>query len=250
MDEFVMALTEADERAAHGQDDDGALSAQWEKGDAEDTFGAEEDTEGKLSGQAGADQAESGEADGAQETFCLRHLDRDYTVSREQAVALAQKGLDYDRIRADRDSLRQYKQQADPAYALAAALAGDAGMTVPDYLRHAAGERLIKGGVEPELARQQAQQEYAVMRAKAEQQELYTQFPDAELNQLPEAFWQEVKQGKSLLSAYLMHENTQLKARIDAENQQQSNHAAAASSRRSAGDSAAGDAFLTEFMRD
>ncbi len=241
MDEFFMALTEADDQPEkqYRQEE---RQADNQAQDTEDI-----DVEQKEQGDV---QPKDAGKENADDVFCLRHLDRQYTVNREQALALAQKGLDYDRIRADRDGLRQYKQQTDPVYELTAALAGDAGMTVPDYLKHTARERLIKGGVEPELARQQTEHEYAVRRAKAEQQELYAQVPDADLSQLPEDFWQKVKQGKSLLSAYLGHENEQLKARIEAESQQQLNRTAAASSRRSAGDTAAGDPFLTEFMKD
>lgn len=43
---------------------------------------------------------------GEEETFQLKYMDEIRKVGRREAIALAQKGLDYDRIRAQRDALR------------------------------------------------------------------------------------------------------------------------------------------------
>ena len=39
--------------------------------------------------------------------FRLKHLDAEYTVDRDKVVELAQKGLDYDRVRSKLESARE-----------------------------------------------------------------------------------------------------------------------------------------------
>ena len=47
-------------------------------------------------------------AEGAkgEETFPLKYMDEIRTVNREEVTTLAQKGMDYDRVRSERDQLR------------------------------------------------------------------------------------------------------------------------------------------------
>ena len=47
----------------------------------------------------------------ANHSFKLKHLGQEFTVSREEVIALAQKGRDYDRIRARADTLAGEVQQ-------------------------------------------------------------------------------------------------------------------------------------------
>lgn len=47
------------------------------------------------------------EPEHVQESFTLKHNGKLYEVGREELIALAQKGMDYDRIRNDRDECRQ-----------------------------------------------------------------------------------------------------------------------------------------------
>lgn len=85
-------------------------------------------------------------ADQTPETFTLKHLDQVRQVGKEEVVTLAQKGLDYDRIRTERDELRQYRQEADPALELVKGYAQRSGMTIPDYLDFCRKQELMAGG--------------------------------------------------------------------------------------------------------
>lgn len=64
----------------------------------------------------------------------LKHLDEVRTVNREEAQALAQKGLDYDRIREERDELRSFREENGAAIALVQKYAQRNNMTIPEYL--------------------------------------------------------------------------------------------------------------------
>lgn len=81
--------------------------------EAEDTEAKSDDGEGKASAEKGDGDnevtTEPGEAEEKApeepepETFTLKHLDDVRTVNREEVIALAQKGMDYDRIRSKYD---------------------------------------------------------------------------------------------------------------------------------------------------
>lgn len=64
----------------------------------------------------------------------LKHLDEVKTVTREEAQALAQKGMDYDRIREERDQLRSFREENGPAIELVQKYAQRNNMTIPEYL--------------------------------------------------------------------------------------------------------------------
>ena len=61
--------------------------------------------------EAQAETPPGREAEEAGELFPLKYMDGIHRVSREEMTALAQKGMDYDRIRAQRDQLRRMQSQ-------------------------------------------------------------------------------------------------------------------------------------------
>lgn len=97
-----------------------------------------EDTEERAEGTetAADEQTEEPAQEQQQESpfLTLKHLDETKTVTREEAVELAQKGMDYDRIRTERDSLRTFKSENQGAIDLIQRYADRNGMTIPEYL--------------------------------------------------------------------------------------------------------------------
>lgn len=85
---------------------------------------------------APAEKAPPAEASPQEEPpfLTLKHLDEVRTVNREEAQALAQKGLDYDRIREERDQLRSFREENFPAIQLVQKYAQRNNMTIPEYL--------------------------------------------------------------------------------------------------------------------
>ena len=78
------------------------------------------------------------------ELFTIKNRDETRQVTREQLVAMAQKGWDYDTVREERDQLRQYRQDADPALELVRSYAQRNGMTVGDYLDYCQNRSLLQ----------------------------------------------------------------------------------------------------------
>jgi hypothetical protein len=78
----------------------------------EETSGERTDTEKTGREQPAAiDTAEAAES----QAFTLKHLDEVRTVGRDEVVKLAQQGMDYERVRSERDQLRKYREEIGPA---------------------------------------------------------------------------------------------------------------------------------------
>lgn len=208
--------------------------------------------EGQGETPAQPEQPEKAAEPGA-ETFTLKHLDEVRQVGKEEVVSLAQKGLDYDRIRTERDELRQYRQEADPALALVKGYAEKNAMTVGEYIDYCRRQELVAQGVnEPtaraqvELEKRQARME-AQTRAEAEaqrRQEAILQqarerqesrkrdmtafleaFPGVKGEDVPREVWAKVAAGESLVTAYTMYQNQQLQLQLAAQRQNRENAA-------------------------
>lgn len=219
------------EVSADGQDADDqedSVGSETDAGSEDTSEGSPEGTENEASGEAQeADAAENNDQqppEGQQaepKTWTLRHLDSERTVGEAEMVTLAQKGLDYDRIRGKYD-------EAKPVIEMFGEFARAAGMSIPDYVRQVRTEAKRAGGMSEEEARravdleereasihaQEAQQQEQQAAKRAEQErinrdlvEFQRAFPDAYDNakkdpkSIPDSVWAEVKNGLSLTAA-------------------------------------------------
>lgn len=248
--------------------------------DAEETAAAEPPAEGQAdSAEAETKPAQAEQAAEQPKTWNLNHLDETRTVNEAELVTLAQKGMDYDRIRGKYD-------EAKPVMELFGSFAKKAGMNVADYVAHIRTQAKQAGGlsaaeaqraVELEdreaavAAREAAEQERqaaqnraqnvrrdADARRNADILEFKNTFPDAakDPKSIPQEVWAEVNRGASLVSAYSKYAVAQAKAaqktaeqRAEAMTQNQKNAGRATGSMKTAGDSAKGkDPFMDGFM--
>ena len=216
---------------------------------------------------AAQDQQEPPETvDARPQTWELRHMDEVRRVNEADMVALAQKGLDYDRVRAQYDEFR-------PVMDMLSTFANRQGMNTKDYIanlraqaKQAEGfsEADARRSVELEdreaivaaaEAERQAQQDAmaqaqraeaeAASRRQADIQEFQQTFPEAakDPNSIPPQVWADVRNGSSLVAAYARYAVQQ--ARQDAADakretasvqQNQRNAERSTGSMRSAGD--------------
>ena len=161
----------------------------------------------------------------APKLWTLRHMDEEKQVNESEMVVLAQKGMDYDRIRAKYD-------EAKPAMEMLAQFAKKAGVSTAEYItairaqaKQAEGmsEAEAKRAVDLEdrearVAVREAEENARVARANeaataqsaadqrraAEIAEFQKTFPEAakDPKSIPPEVWAEVKQGVSLVGAY------------------------------------------------
>jgi len=118
-------------------------------------------------------------AGNAPELFELKTLGEKRRVTKEELLPLAQKGLDYDGVRADRDNLRRlvrelqaYRNASEQVVETISALAAESGTTVEALIGQVKLEMLMRKNpnLTPELARQKlalTEQSRALERARA-----------------------------------------------------------------------------------
>lgn len=206
--------------------------------------GADQQPEEQADGQADTEEeAEAKEAQGeADQFFTLKHLDSTYQVDKNQVVALAQKGLDYDRIRARADQeisrLTVYENFLKE-------LAAPNNMSIDDLMDTTRANILAeREGLDRDTALQRVkldrdrqaleaqkqsmnrQTEAGVMQAQrqARMKQSMDRFiqahPDLNAKDIPETVWQDFAAGKDLSDAYAIHEARQLREQLETANRE------------------------------
>ena len=212
----------------------------------------------------GAEEPEGQQGESADQRFELKHLEETRSVDREEVIKLAQKGMDYDRIREERDSirpeLRLYREFLKE-------LADGSGLTVSELIDTVRAQRLVakekengKEMTEAEalLKVQRERSEKAKSAPKAEEEaplkeekpaeakaedsrkesfaRFAREFPDVKAEDIPAKVWQDFSAGKGdLADFYARHENAALKAKIAAMERNEDNRKRSTGSRKSSG---------------
>ncbi len=246
--------------------------------ETEDAQSASDGGAAETAAEAGAEaQTETTEqkADAPEKTWTLRHMDETKNVGEAEMVTLAQKGMDYDRIRAKYD-------ESKPAMEILSIFAKQKGVSVADYVSFLRTEAKKADGLseaearrsieledreaavtareaEQAAERQAAEQanaaaNVAAQRRKADIDEFAREYPDVARNPdaIPKEVWDAVAAGSSLTVAYAKY--TAKQAREEAERtrsaaqaaqQNVKNAARSTGSMQSAGQNAGGrDPFL------
>ena len=260
---------------------EGEDTAEEETEPVSETEGAQSAPDGgaaETAAEAGAEaQTETTEqkADAPEKTWTLRHMDETKNVGEAEMVTLAQKGMDYDRIRAKYDEIK-------PAMEILSIFAKQKGVSVADYVSFLRTEAKKADGLseaearrsieledreaavtareaEQAAERQAAEQanaaaNAAAQRRKADIDEFAREYPDVARNPdaIPKEVWDAVAAGSSLTVAYAKY--TAKQAREEAERtrsaaqaaqQNIKNAARSTGSMQSAGQNAGGrDPFL------
>lgn len=212
----------------------------------------------------GAEEPEGQQGESADQRFELKHLEETRSVDREEVIKLAQKGMDYDRIREERDSirpeLRLYREFLKE-------LADGSGLTVSELIDTVRAQRLVakekENGKEITEAEalikvQRERSEKAKSAPKAEEEippkeekpaeakaevsrkesfaRFAREFPDVKAEDIPAKVWQDFSAGKGdLADIYARHENQALKAKIAAMERNEDNRKRSTGSRKSSG---------------
>ena len=204
-----------------------------------------------------------------EDTFTLRYMKEDKQYSRNDTIILAQKGLDYDRVRAERDTLKSEIPTFKEYKSFLEELASDSGVSVDQLMENVRATRLVererKAGniISETAAKEQIQREKsardkdnAVQEDEIKPEEAPVQkakdldvatfikaFPDVKAEDIPESVWIEVMNGADLTSAYTRYENKQLRNRIAAIEQNQKNAERSTGSRKTTGNNQTYDDF-------
>ena len=221
----------------------------------------------EAAAQPGADAAEAKEMKdaGADERFTLKHLGETRDYSRDEVTTLAQKGLDYDRIRAERDSMRAEMPTMRDAMGLLSEIAADSKISVGELIETLRARRLIdreaaegraitETGAREQIRREKAardrdgeaqeEQPAAKPAASAPAQPDVTEdirrfaqtFPEVKATDIPQKVWDEYRAGRGdLVSLYTIQENAALRLKLAQMEQNENNRGRSAGSVKSAG---------------
>jgi len=238
---------------------------------------AEQTTEEADSDEAEADQQEAETADASEATeeteqteeqkdetadqrFTLKHLDEVKEVGRDEVIALAQKGLDYDRkTQKLTNKIAEYeeflKELADPN-----------NLTI-EQLMDSTRARIYMANAERE-GREVSESDaiFAVQKARVDKAEAETSkaaeaeskaqetrkeaikrfvevYPNMKAEDIPQSVWDEAGRTGDLLGAYTRHENAELKKKIRAMETNRKNEQRSIGSKKTAGSGKAKDPF-------
>ena len=207
-------------------------------------------------------------------------------VTMDQMKEYAQQGLDYGRVRQQRDTLQQnlneqmqWRSQNENTLTELAAVAQAAGMDVPGLLNSLRVNMLVQQGMSRETAqeriraeraerqieanRQQAmqqrniqtQQDQMRQRVARDLQEFQQMYPGVDIKNVPQDVIAEAATGRnSLVGAYARYQNQQLQAQIKdlnakltAQEQNNNNKQRSLGSMKSSGNNSVKDDFLDGF---
>lgn len=253
MDETMEITQDLVDQAWDGSDD--YISDNVEHG-ADQTDEHQKEIVEEPAGQPETHEEPGGDGKADQpELFTIKNRDEQRQVTREELVSMAQKGWDYDKVREERDQLRQYRTETDPAMELIKRYAARSNMSVSEYLDYCRKQELIATGMSEkdaeqkvsfdkeraELDRQRAEldardrqaneaRRMAQEQAQARQKDIenfYRVYPGVDPNSIPKEVWDAVKAGDTLTGAYTRWENAKLKAELAAERQNKKNKASA-----------------------
>lgn len=224
MDENMQIGTFADDNsAALSEEANEAANADWDGlTDQDNTADPGENADRQDAAEEVREGAET-------DLFTLKHLDERRTVNREEVIALAQKGLDYDRIRAKYDALRAKQPEQDSGLSdqePTDRTPAEGEAQPPDQ---AAAEGEDQSPNRPGDAAGEALRQLSFMRFKQE-------FPGIEPQEIPAEIWRDYAAGKGdLADLYARHENRQLKAQLAVARQNEENRRRSTGSRATAG---------------
>jgi len=274
MEENTVQTEQAEAVETSGAFDEGwaddwgvTTEADGQAADTETTPDAGDTVEGSEGTDADADQQDAegtdGEGEGGKtpegegkgdegnpdqgDTFTLKHLGEEKSVSRDEVVALAQKGMDYDRIRekwdAVKDDIPKLRGYEKFLTTLAESRDGDIDALMDETMTQilmsrakARGETLEASAAAAQAVRMRLtpaepeETESTPEQGKGNADEAVTKFlaeyPQVKAEDIPKEVWEEVNRTGDLLSAYRGWENRKLSdelktLRKDLENEKQ-----------------------------
>lgn len=233
------------------------------EGDAGDEGAAEDETEPE------------GAKDGADQSFTLKHLDTVTVVTRDEVVALAQKGMDYDRVRTKYDDLKAKSEVPNTFEQFVREIAERSGMTAEQMMddtraqiiaeregidKAVAVERLrVKRELESKAAEKPVAEpdvtpepkiDPVAERRDREIAEFFAVFKGVDPATVPKEVWADVTKGVSLVNAYQAHLNRTEIARLEAARKAAENQRKSTGSRKTAGADKGRDAIDLDWYTD
>ena len=206
-------------------------------------------------------QEDAGEED---QLFTLTYMGEEKKVTREEMQSLAQKGMDYERVRQERDTFKDNPKVPEDYSALQTQasylkeIADLAGTSIEELVLRTRANRLMRedenlSEMDAVIKARASMEAKPAPKADAPSEEEQNRehikafldaYPNVKAEDIPEEVWKDAfAHGGDLAGAYSRHENRQLKAEIAQMKQSQQNKSRSTGSRKSAGAAVKRDIF-------
>lgn len=212
------AVTWSEDEDADSDDE----SEEFDEDSAEDSDEADQPEADEAEKQTETEDEAGEEAEDADQWLELKHMDDEpRKVSKEEAKVLAQKGLDYDRIREERDNLKANLPRYEEMEKFLQEMQGDFA-TLEEFMDDTRAR--IKADAEgisynDALAEVQSARKPAPAQPSSDGSQLNVdafiqEYPDVKAEDIPASVWAEVRETGDLLSAYKKYDNGKKTDRI------------------------------------
>lgn len=250
-------------------EEDGEPDAESEADQPEDEEQGEDDKAAEKPEDVQEDTLEVPQVDKLEDdqTFELKHLGEVRRVGKDGVVTLAQKGMDYDRIKEKQTEYESFLNEIANGRSIdtlmeetrAQMLAAKEGLDPSVALQKV---RLMKRekALEAERAKLQAAENEKTAAAQAEEKRksdflaFASAFPDVDPKTIPHQVWDDYRRGVPLKDAYeadkLRAENRRLQEELRTTKKQEDNKARSTGSRKTAGNRAIEDIFDSVWDED
>lgn len=254
---------------ADSAEDEPGNDVQAGEPDTEEKPTADHSEEASTKAEPTEPQTETEEKAEADHSFKLKYMGEEKEFSRDETIRLAQKGMDYDRVKTKLDEANQQIASSADMVEFVNSLAKDMGLSTDEFMLQALAGNLAKKeniGIdeakrrinldrrEKALAAKEAAQETKAKEAqtqdahrekvRAEIAEFAKVYPDVKVEDIPKAVYQIIGQKQvSLTAAYALHMAAEAKAALEAEKQNAENKAAAVGSASTSGKRTSADEF-------
>jgi hypothetical protein len=257
--EWGEPAAEADDFDLGGEDAEETTDAQPEETEATEEAGEDEEPADSAddSPEEGAEAQPEPEKAANDQRYKLKHNGEETEVDYDKVIELAQKGMDYDRVREERDrfrveapTLQKYRERDE----FLENLAKNSNMTVDELIENTRKMMLMQE--DPELSEEEATEKVRGEKAAKEEpkdsdeerrQAMFANFvmayPDVKPDEIPQEVWEDAARTFDLTGAFQRHENRKLKAEIATLRQNNKNKDRSTGSRRSVGATTPKDAF-------
>ena len=280
-DEFGVDLSDiVDEEAQDGNQTDDVDMPEAAEDRQQDTEPTQDPAQPEANGAPDTQQTQQ-----EPELFELKVNKGIQKVTMDQMKEYAQQGLDYGRVRQQRDSLQQslneqmqWRNQNEAHLNELSEVAKAAGMDIPGLISSLRVNMLVQQGMSRETAQEriraeraerqvaanqqqaqqqrsaQAQQEQARQRQEQDVQNFLRIYSGVDPRTIPQSVWAEVRNGDTLVSAYGRYQNQQLQsqikelnAKLEAQKQNNNNKQRSLGSVKSSGNNSVKDDFMEGF---
>ena len=184
--------------------------------ESEETDQSDEDE----SSEAEPETESNDEADDTDQWITLKHMDDEpRKVSKEEATILAQKGLDYDRIREERDNLKADLPRYQEMEKFLQEMQGDFD-SIEEFMEDTRARVLADAeGLSYDEALERV---HSAQKKTAEQKSesdlnidaFIAKYPNVKAEEIPPSVWAEVRETGDLVSAYEKYDSDKKKDRI------------------------------------